>query len=187
VARSGNAERSHSLSHSAAAVCKYFKAEAIQFRIENIYPDETGGKEMCFDDCKPEQVPVSQFWGTLDAEESRAIKENLIDYEGFYTVVTKVDLGGDPGKQFRLVRRVGSAHCQRDTYLEQTPAGFRQIDSPVLNQFSVEAGPSCGAGAIYFSPYQGKPYAISTYNHQLDAYRIDPGVKLTKTCSTRFN
>ena len=166
-----------------AAICAYFQNEATQFRDGGVRPGEKDARELCFDTCKPDQVPASQFWGSLDTPESRAIQQELLDYAHDYTVVTEVDMQGGAGRQFRLARIVGTAQCARDTYLERTPAGFRRISSPVLALFSEEAGDSCGGGAIYFSHYQGAPYAINTYRDRLEAYRIDPGFKLIKACS----
>lgn len=166
----------------ATAICEHFQAEAAHFRSRGERPAERGARELCFESCAPDQVPASQFWSSLDTPESRAIRDELLEYVDDTTVVTEVDMKGGASRQFRLARVVGTARCQRDTYLERTPAGFRRIRSSMLDLFSEEAA-YCGPGEIYFSSHQGSPYAINTYLNRFEAFRIGRAYKLTKTCS----
>ena len=119
------------------------------------------GKQLCFETCTKRQIPAARFWDRAQSSSELGVRGDLLEKRGFNGRVSKVDLNGDNIPEVRIARRVGTASCVSDTYLQRIPAGYLLLRNPSLNQLS-EEGRNWGSRDVAIRKFRSKTYAVET-------------------------
>ena len=144
-------------------------------------------KILCFPDnknsCQPSDKyhPADLFFKSNNLSDTKAIQDELHQYENTNSYVSELDINGDGFPEVRIARTIGTARCVRDTYLKRIGGSYSLIHTPSLDSLSEEAG-NCGSGEIFFSRYKNKSYAAEVFYRNLAVYQIEPDFNLNVVC-----
>lgn len=166
------------------SICRQLQRDASRVRIARAAASTDRGEipTLCFEGCRPDQIPADRFWGALDTLEKQAIHDELVQFSGYTASVTELEVGAVSGHVIRISGTVGTAGCLRDTYLWANADGYAPVISPSLASLSAE-GRSCGAGEVRFSSMGNRHYVLDTHYDTFTVYGVDERLALTKLCA----